>query len=172
MQTTELKYQLIETPIGQFQAVWSTEGLRSFEFFRSTSSVQWSKAAELPAASRSLSSAVKNYFKTGHFEWDLDLLDWEGVSEFHQKTLRACYGIEPATTLTYGQLATQVGSDGAARAVGGAMARNRWPLLIPCHRVVGSSGKLTGYSGVGGVDTKQKLLDFELEKKPACLATS
>ena len=64
-------------------------------------------------------------------------------------------------TLTYGQLAKLAGSPHAARAVGGAMARNRWPLIVPCHRVVGSSGKLTGYSGEGGLKTKHWLLEHE-----------
>ncbi|MEM8736472.1 MAG: MGMT family protein, partial [Planctomycetota bacterium] len=64
-------------------------------------------------------------------------------------------------TMTYGALAKAVGRPNAARAVGGAMAKNRWPLLIPCHRVLGASGKLTGYSGVGGIETKRRLLEHE-----------
>jgi methylated-DNA-[protein]-cysteine S-methyltransferase len=166
----ELKNQLVGTPIGPFWAGWSDAGLRSFEFYRDQQQVQWAKPEELPMAGQSLLHAVEHYFETGCFEWDMDQLDWQGVSPFYQRVLRECYLIQPAATLTYGELAALVGSPGAARAVGGAMARNRWPLLIPCHRVVGSSGKLTGYSGVGGVDTKRKLLDLELEATNACTA--
>ncbi len=164
--------QLLVTPIGPFRATWTESGLKTFEFYRGQQQIQWVKAGELPLAGRSLQHAVKHYFESGCFQWDLDQLDWQGISPFHERVLRECYLIPPAATLTYGELAAIVGSPGAARAVGGAMARNRWPLLIPCHRVVGSSGKLTGYSGVGGVETKRKLLDLELEAIKACLAPS
>jgi len=75
--------------------------------------------------------------------------------------LTLCHAIPVGETRTYGQLAKLAGSPHAARAVGGAMARNRWPLIVPCHRVVGSSGKLTGYSGEGGLKTKHWLLEHE-----------
>lgn len=153
--------QRIETPIGAFRAVWSSSQLRSFEFLGGTDEESWTEGAELPSAAQALSRSVENYFQTGHFEWDLDQLDWSGVSPFHQRVLRACYLIPPAATQTYGELASRVGSPGASRAVGSAMARNRWPLLIPCHRIVGSSGKLVGYSGLGGIETKRKLLKLE-----------
>ncbi|MFO0940781.1 MAG: methylated-DNA--[protein]-cysteine S-methyltransferase [Pirellulales bacterium] len=157
-----LRQQLIQTPVGPFRACWTERGLQCFEFFRGKSaSVPWTDAKDLPPEAESLESAVQAYFETGNFEFDLGLLDWSGVSDFQQRVLRKCYRIKPGTTLTYGQLAAKVGSPAAARAVGGAMARNRWPLLIPCHRVVGSNGKMTGYSGVGGIDTKVKLLDME-----------
>ncbi len=68
--------------------------------------------------------------------------------------LRRCAKIRRGEFMTYGQLAAAVGNPQAARAVGQVMARNRWPLIVPCHRVVGHSGKLTGYSGIGGTDTK------------------
>jgi O-6-methylguanine DNA methyltransferase len=108
-----------------------------------------------------LLEAVEGYFDSGEFCFDLGQLDFAGVTDFHQKVLRLCAEIEPGHTLTYGQLAARAGSPLAARAVGGAMAKNRWPLLIPCHRVVGSTGKLTGYSGTGGVGTKAWLLEHE-----------
>lgn len=157
-----LRQQLIQTPIGPFRACWTERGLQCFEFFRGNAiSVQWTDPKDLPPEAESLQSATEVYFETGNFEFDLGLLDWSGVSDFQQRVLRKCYRIKPGTTLTYGQLAAKVGSPAAARAVGGAMARNRWPLLIPCHRVVGSNGKMTGYSGAGGIDTKVKLLDLE-----------
>jgi methylated-DNA-[protein]-cysteine S-methyltransferase len=67
--------------------------------------------------------------------------------------------------LTYGQLARRVGSPAAARAVGSTMARNRLPLVIPCHRVVGSGGQLRGFSAPGGVAVKQRLLQMEAARK-------
>lgn len=110
---------------------------------------------------RKLSESTSKYFRTGSFSWNLGDLDWRGVSPFHRQVLEACYRIAKGEVLTYGELAAQVGSPLAARAVGSAMAKNRWPLLIPCHRVVGSTGKLTGYSGLGGIETKRRLLKLE-----------
>jgi methylated-DNA-[protein]-cysteine S-methyltransferase len=66
-----------------------------------------------------------------------------------------------AATLTYGQLAVQAGSPGAARAVGQVMAANPLPIVVPCHRVIAANGGLGGYSGGGGLCTKAWLLAFE-----------
>ena len=164
MHATEaiLLSQLIETPYGPFRACWSENGLYCFEFLRDKpETVEWAESAELPAQAKLLANATSQYFKTGSFEFDLSQLDWDGVSDFHQRVLRKCYRIGSGKTLTYGELAAKTGSPAAARAVGSAMARNRWPLLIPCHRVVGSNGKMTGYSGLGGIETKKKLLAME-----------
>jgi methylated-DNA-[protein]-cysteine S-methyltransferase len=84
--------------------------------------------------------------------------DLAGVPPFHAKVLRACRRIPYGRTVTYGQLAAQVGRPRGARAVGQAMARNPVPLLVPCHRVVGGSG-LGGYGG--GLDLKRRLLALE-----------
>jgi methylated-DNA-[protein]-cysteine S-methyltransferase len=164
--------QLITTPLGPFQAIWSDNGLLTFEFERSHNSDQnvACSTKSLPEQAQVLNQAVAQFFRTGEFEWDLDLLDWTGVSDFNQQVLRGCYQIPCGQTLTYGQLAAKVGSPQAARAVGLAMKRNRWPLLIPCHRVVGSNGKLVGYSGVGGLVTKRRLLDLELQFSGMALA--
>ena len=70
-----------------------------------------------------------------------------------------------ATTITYAHLAQLAGSPGAARAIGGVMARNPLPLLVPCHRVLGARGALTGFSARGGVKLKQQLLQFEAEHR-------
>ena len=65
-------------------------------------------------------------------------------------------------TLTYGQqVAASIGKPSASRAVGGAVGSNPWPVLVPCHRVMGSTGKLTGFSAPGGVSAKQRMLDLE-----------
>jgi methylated-DNA-[protein]-cysteine S-methyltransferase len=64
-------------------------------------------------------------------------------------------------TLSYGELATRLDMPGAAREMGQALARNAVPIIIPCHRIVGSDGKLGGYSAPGGPDTKLKLLELE-----------
>lgn len=73
--------------------------------------------------------------------------------------LRLKNDILPGTTVTYGELGAPLGIH--PRTVGMAMARNPFPLLIPCHRVLGADGRLTGFSAEGGIDTKRRLLSFE-----------
>jgi methylated-DNA-[protein]-cysteine S-methyltransferase len=80
---------------------------------------------------------------------------------FVHKVLLACRKIAFGRTTTYSDLAKQVGSPNAARAVGGVMAGNPIPLIIPCHRVLRTDGGLGGFSAPGGTGTKQKMLDHE-----------
>lgn len=78
---------------------------------------------------------------------------------FFRTALEEARKIPPGTVVSYGALAAKAGSPGAARAVGQAMATNRIAIVVPCHRVVGSAGKLTGYAG--GLDYKRDLLRLE-----------
>jgi methylated-DNA-[protein]-cysteine S-methyltransferase len=80
---------------------------------------------------------------------------------FQRSVLQACRRIPYGQTRTYGQLAATAGSPRACRAVGNIMAANRLPLIIPCHRVVGSHGSLGGYSAPGGLTLKRRLLQLE-----------
>jgi methylated-DNA-[protein]-cysteine S-methyltransferase len=74
-------------------------------------------------------------------------------------------------TTTYGELAEQAGHPGAARAVGVAMARNPWPIVVPCHRVLAKHGMLGGFSAPGGVLTKRRLLELEGAKVDSAMPT-
>lgn len=89
-----------------------------------------------------------------------DLLDLSGLTEFQREVLSFVASIPLGETLTYGQVADRLGRPKAARAVGSALGKNPFPLIIPCHRVVGSKG-IGGYSS--GVELKQKILDVERE---------
>jgi methylated-DNA-[protein]-cysteine S-methyltransferase len=82
------------------------------------------------------------------------------TSEFQAQVLAHCRRIPYGGQRSYAQLAALAGSPGAARAVGSVMRKNRVPLVIPCHRVVGS-GNLGGYSGAAGLSTKRRLLELE-----------
>lgn len=77
---------------------------------------------------------------------------------FKEKVYKLCSSIPKGKVATYGQLACLAGKPKAARAVGGFMRRNPDAPIVPCHRVVASDGKLTGYSGVGGINQKKKML--------------
>jgi methylated-DNA-[protein]-cysteine S-methyltransferase len=95
----------------------------------------------------------------------VDFDDWEveteGLTDFGRQVIAACRKIPWGTTCTYGQLAELAGRPGAARAVGSAMARNRVPLVVPCHRVVPATGGLGGFSAPQGVAMKRRLLQSE-----------
>ncbi len=88
--------------------------------------------------------------------------DFSAVPGFNQRVLRATLAVKAGRTTTYGKIAAAMGeAPDASRAVGAALGANRWPLLIPCHRVTGADGKMTGISGRGGVTKKVKLLTPE-----------
>jgi methylated-DNA-[protein]-cysteine S-methyltransferase len=101
---------------------------------------------------------LSDYF-AGKFTSPVDLPMAPAGSEFQRRVWQVMIDIPPGETVTYGDVARQLGS--APRAVGGACGANPIPILIPCHRVVGSNGGLGGYSGAGGLTTKRTLLDLE-----------
>jgi methylated-DNA-[protein]-cysteine S-methyltransferase len=88
-------------------------------------------------------------------------LDMQGVPEFHQRVYAAARRILPGSTLTYGELARRIDQPGAARAVGQALGRNPFAIIVPCHRVLAAGGKLGGFSADGGTSTKLRLLTLE-----------
>ena len=104
---------------------------------------------------------------TRYSEGDLNALDdieldLQGAPPFFRAAWSACRSIPPGETRSYRWLAAEAGNPRAVRAAGQAMARNRFPLIIPCHRVISSDGGLGGYGG-GGLGVKARLLQMELE---------
>jgi methylated-DNA-[protein]-cysteine S-methyltransferase len=83
------------------------------------------------------------------------------LTEFGRKIVKACRRIARGGTKTYGELAARCGSPGAARAVGQVMARNRYPLVVPCHRVLAAGGLIGGFSAPEGLTMKRRLLSLE-----------
>ncbi|MGQ9729862.1 MAG: methylated-DNA--[protein]-cysteine S-methyltransferase [Candidatus Zipacnadales bacterium] len=106
-------------------------------------------------------SLLREYFAGKRVSFDLPL-DLCSLPEFTRQVLLACHQIPPAETRSYGDLARYVGNPRAARAVGQALRRNPLPLIIPCHRVIGSDGSLVGFAGrSNALDLKRRLLDHE-----------
>jgi methylated-DNA-[protein]-cysteine S-methyltransferase len=101
---------------------------------------------------------LDEYFAGRRHGFDLEL-DLRGTPDFYQRVLAELAEVPYGTTTTYGTLAAQVGAPKAARAVGTVMNRNPVPIVLPCHRVVGASGSLTGYGG--GLERKEWLLRLE-----------
>ncbi|HKS43747.1 MAG TPA: methylated-DNA--[protein]-cysteine S-methyltransferase [Amycolatopsis sp.] len=88
-------------------------------------------------------------------------LDLDGIPEFHRRVYGLARRIPPGKTMTYGEIANRLGMPGSAQVVGQAMGRNPFPIIVPCHRVMGAGGKLTGFSAPGGVETKRRMLLIE-----------
>lgn len=88
-------------------------------------------------------------------------IDWSLMREFQRQVLLITYRIPFGETRTYGEIAKQMGNENFARAVGRAQALNPMPLVIPCHRVIGTDGRLHGYGGGQGLLTKEWLLKME-----------
>lgn len=106
-------------------------------------------------------TALRRYFD-GHREVFKGVrADLSTGTPFEQAVWKEIRRIPYGKTCSYGQLARKIGRPDAARAVGRACGKNPLPPIIPCHRVVGSTGRLVGYSGSGGVTLKRKLLEME-----------
>ena len=88
-------------------------------------------------------------------------LDLYGIPDFHRKVYDVTRAIPPGQTLTYGEVAEKLNAPGSARAVGQALGANRFPIIVPCHRVLGSGGKVGGFTARGGTTTKMRLLNIE-----------
>ncbi len=127
--------------------------------------IHWSKSVSesqnLSDEGTLLKKALERYTAGETPDWPELPLDFSRLTEFHQTALTALYRIPYGTLCTYGELAAITGRQGAARAIGRAMATNPFPLVYPCHRVIGANGKLTGFSADDGLDLKEFLLKHE-----------
>ena len=110
---------------------------------------------------------LKRYFAGEPISFRDIPLDVSLVSEFRRSIVNVVRAIPYGRTMSYGQVAALAGRPSAARAVGGAMAANQAPIVIPCHRVVGADGRMTGFSAPGGVEMKSWLLAMERAAPPS-----
>lgn len=107
----------------------------------------------------SVAGDIRCYLQGDEVDFDLKWLDWERCTAFQARVLRAEYGIPRGRVSTYGRIARELGVAGGSRAVGNALATNPFPIVIPCHRAVRSTGELGGYQG--GLKMKKALLEME-----------
>ena len=166
-----MSFAVFETPSGHCAIAWSSRGVVRFLLPEESAAATEERMRALcpeaqPAAPRAWVAAlverVRRHLR-GEADDLLDVpLDVSGLPPFHAAVYEALRRVAAGTTTTYGALGRKIGgSTGAARAVGTAMSKNPYPLLVPCHRVVGSDGKLHGFSAHGGLETKAKLLAIE-----------
>lgn len=161
------EYRIFVTKAGYVGIVASRRGLRrvylphgSRRVLTATVRREFPGACESGRLLNDLVEALRRYFAGQPVEFDVPL-DLRGASRFEAAVWRACQKVAYGQCVTYKQLAERVGRPNAARAIGMAMRRNPWPIVVPCHRVVRSDGGLGGYSGPGGPDFKLRLLEME-----------
>jgi methylated-DNA-[protein]-cysteine S-methyltransferase len=144
----------VDTPLGRFGAEFSARGLRTLRFPDEDSLACDREGGD---AARRLGAELNAYLggRLKVFSVPLDLRGTEFQLSVWQALLEIPYG----STRSYAELAAGLGRPDAVRAVGSANASNPVPILVPCHRVIGSSGSLTGYGG--GLDLKRRLLVLE-----------
>jgi len=116
---------------------------------------------EAPAWVKRLLARMARHVSGRPQSYDDVLLDDAHLPAFHRRVYRALRQVPVGRTVTYAELAGMAGSPGAVRAVGQALARNPYPLVVPCHRVVAAGGRPGGFTAPGGLETKVRLLAAE-----------
>ena len=153
-------YDEIGTPIGALRLVAGASGLLAIQF------PSTARGAAAPAGwrrdcapFRSLTAQLAEYFTGQRREFDVELAPLG--TPFQQSVWQELRMIPFGTSISYAELARRVGRPAAFRAVGAANGANPWPIVVPCHRVIGSDRSLTGFGG--GLDVKRTLLRLEAE---------
>jgi methylated-DNA-[protein]-cysteine S-methyltransferase len=160
-----MKFRICETELGWIGVVFSPAGLSATTLPHRVRDGALGEVLALGASEEAPESEVNGLadrlrrYARGEAVAFADPLDFDGASSFLRAVWEATRDIPHGQTSSYGGLAARVGRPGAARAVGQAMARNRWPIVVPCHRVLAGDGSLGGYGG--GLDMKERLLRLE-----------
>lgn len=164
-------YTIIETAIGWVGIAGNEEGLirlilpeESPENIWEELSIYFHSTKKLireEALFSDLTERIKNYFAGKRVEFSKDMVNISPFTPFQKKVLQKAREISYGKTKTYRWLAEESDFPRAYRAVGGVMKMNPLPLIIPCHRVIGSNGLLIGFSSRGGIELKRKMLTLE-----------
>jgi methylated-DNA-[protein]-cysteine S-methyltransferase len=164
----DVHYALVDSPIGTLVAAATPLGLAtlSYEDFDggvdavldSLASKLSPRMLEAPARLDDVRRELDEYFAGRRRDFDLPI-DWALASAFGRRVLEATAEIPFGQVSTYGAVAAQAGNAKASRAAGRALGANPIPIVVPCHRVIGAGGRLTGYTG--GLHRKVALLEIE-----------
>ncbi len=151
-------YTTIDSPVGGLRLVAEELGLRTVWFLRGRSKEAPDKDWKEDAAFFvDVVRQLRAYFAGELREFEIPLL-MEGT-DFQKRVWKSLQTIPYGQTISYGELAKKIGDPKAVRAVGAANGQNPIPIIVPCHRVIGSNGSLTGFGG--GLENKKKLLELE-----------
>lgn len=158
---TPLSFILVPSPFGALTLLWqdTTQGPKVQRVLFSHSGRPADAQERTCPPITALVQQMAEFFHGAAVEFSLELLAWETCSAFQRRVLEAEHRIPRGRVSTYGLIARHLNVDGGARAVGSALARNPFPILIPCHRAVRRNGQLGGFQGGPGM--KRALLEME-----------
>jgi methylated-DNA-[protein]-cysteine S-methyltransferase len=164
----DISYTLIDSPIGALVAAATPAGLVRLAYedhwggldnvLENLSAKLSPRILEQPAKLDDVRRELDEYFNNERRDFDIPI-DWTLYSDFGRKILQATAQVPFGHTASYGDVARMAGSPQASRAAGRALGANAIPIIVPCHRIIGTSGKLTGYTG--GIHRKEALLRLE-----------
>jgi methylated-DNA-[protein]-cysteine S-methyltransferase len=166
----ERGYSLFETPIGRCGIAWGRSGIAGVQLPETDAAATRERLARRfpdaaegppPRAVRRAIEAIRALLRGERVDLSAIELDMQGLPPFPRRVYEAARAIAPGSTLSYGELAARIGSPGAARAVGQALGRNPFAIVVPCHRVLAANGRIGGFSADGGVGTKRRMLAIE-----------
>ena len=165
-------FALFDTALGPCALAWNTNGIVRVQLpeasvaetrSRMQKRIPGTKEGQPPPDVECAMHQIVNLLDGQAVDLSPIILDLDGLPPFHKRVYEAARKIPPGSTLTYGEVAAQVGSPNAARAVGQAMGRNPFPIVVPCHRVLAAGGKIGGFTAPGGTSTKEKMLKIEAD---------
>ncbi|MCW2957298.1 MAG: methylated-DNA--[protein]-cysteine S-methyltransferase [Solirubrobacterales bacterium] len=165
---SDVSYATLDSPVGRLVAVRTRQGLAMLSYedhhggldqvLDKVAAVLSPRVLEAPARLDDVRRQLEEYFAGRRTDFELPL-DWTLTTPFTQRILQATCAVPFGTTATYGAMAAAAGNARASRAAGRALGSNPIPIVVPCHRIVGTSGRLTGYTG--GLHRKVALLRLE-----------
>ena len=163
-------FTLFDTSIGRCGIAWSERGIVGVQLPDTRESETRARllrhypgaveASPPPEIQRALDTIVA-LLAGEAADLSVAVLDMQRVSPFHRRVYEAARTIAPGATLSYGEIAKQMGAESSARAVGLALGRNPFAVVVPCHRVLAASGNIGGFSANGGIATKLRMLSIE-----------
>lgn len=170
MTAPERHYHLFATDLGTCGIAWTAEGLVRVQLpdrdptatvgrLAGSGGRPWSGEVEAPW--QTCVETIRRHISGEPVDYSSIPLDWRGIAPFNRRIYEALRNVPFGQTTTYGGLAATIGEPGAARAIGLAMGRNPWPIVVPCHRVLKAGGRMGGFSAPGGTLTKEVLLARE-----------
>jgi methylated-DNA-[protein]-cysteine S-methyltransferase len=164
----DVSYATLDSPVGRLVAVRTRQGLAMLSYedhhggvdavLDTVAAALSPRVLEAPGRLDDVRRQLEQYFAGARTTFELDL-DWTLTTPFSRRILQATCTVPFGTTATYAAMATAAGNPKASRAAGRALGSNPIPIVVPCHRIVGTSGRLTGYTG--GMHRKVALLELE-----------
>lgn len=173
---SDIAFAVFDTAIGRCAILWGEAGIKALSLPEKTEAQMRARIgrhfpdAQEAQPSPDIAKAIERIravLEGGRDDLKDLVLDMDGQPEFHIRVYELARAIPPGETKTYGEIALALGDKTLSRAVGQALGRNPWPIVVPCHRVLAANGKTGGFSADGGVDTKLRMLTIEGAGKSA-----